>query len=85
MLSDLFPSHDIQALAKAEQFNHTLEDAVLASDAFFPFADGIEVAAKVGIKWVWQPGGSIRDKEVLTKAHELGIQMVMGGSRHFKH
>jgi len=74
-----------QALAKAEQFNHALEDAVLASDAFFPFADGIEVAAKVGIKWVWQPGGSIRDKEVLTKAHELGIQMVMGGSRHFKH
>lgn len=74
-----------QALAKAEQFNHNVRGAVLASDAFFPFADGIELAAKAGIEWVWQPGGSIRDAEVLSAARELGLQMVLGGSRHFKH
>ncbi|MBM3171007.1 MAG: bifunctional phosphoribosylaminoimidazolecarboxamide formyltransferase/IMP cyclohydrolase [Bacteroidetes bacterium] len=74
-----------QAIAKAEQFNHDVRGAVLASDAFFPFADGIEAAAQAGIEWVWQPGGSIRDAEVLAAAREMGVQMVLGGSRHFKH
>jgi len=74
-----------QALAKATQFNHSVRGAVLASDAFFPFADGIEAAAKAGIEWIWQPGGSIRDAEVLSAARELGVHMVLGGSRHFKH
>jgi phosphoribosylaminoimidazolecarboxamide formyltransferase/IMP cyclohydrolase len=74
-----------QALAKAAQFNHDVRGAILASDAFFPFADGIEAAAQAGISYVWQPGGSIRDAEVLAAAREGGIEMVLGGSRHFKH
>ena len=74
-----------QAIQKAKQFSHDLQGAVLASDAFFPFADGIELAAQAGITWVWQPGGSVRDAEVLKSAAELGIQMVLGGSRHFRH
>lgn len=74
-----------QAIAKAAQFNHDVRGAILASDAFFPFADGIEAAAQAGITYVWQPGGSIRDAEVLAAAREGGIEMVLGGSRHFKH
>jgi phosphoribosylaminoimidazolecarboxamide formyltransferase/IMP cyclohydrolase len=60
-------------------------EPVLASDAFFPFADSIEVAAKNGIKWIIQPGGSIRDQEVIAKAEELGLNMVLTGVRHFRH
>ena len=74
-----------QAIAKAAQFNHDVRGAILASDAFFPFADGIEAAAQAGITYVWQPGGSIRDAEVVAAAREGGIEMVLGGSRHFKH
>ncbi|WP_428898119.1 phosphoribosylaminoimidazolecarboxamide formyltransferase / IMP cyclohydrolase [Parelusimicrobium proximum] len=58
---------------------------VLGSDAFFPFADGIEEAAKNGITAVIQPGGSIRDEEVIAKCDELGIAMVFTGLRHFRH
>ena len=61
------------------------QGAVMASDAFFPFADGIELAAEAGIKAVIQPGGSIRDKSVIAKCNELGIAMVFTGIRHFKH
>ena len=59
--------------------------AVLASDAFFPFADGLEEAAKTGVTAVVQPGGSIRDDEVIEAANRLGIAMIMTGVRHFKH
>lgn len=59
--------------------------AVLASDAFFPFADNIEVAAKAGIKAIVQPGGSIRDQEVIDACNKYGIAMVFTGVRHFKH
>ena len=59
--------------------------AVLASDAFFPFADNIEVAAKAGIKAIIQPGGSIRDQEVIDACNKHGIAMVFTGVRHFKH
>lgn len=58
---------------------------VLASDAFFPFADSIELIAKAGIKWIVQPGGSVKDEEVFQKAKELGIEMVLTGRRHFRH
>jgi phosphoribosylaminoimidazolecarboxamide formyltransferase/IMP cyclohydrolase len=57
----------------------------LASDAFFPFADSIEKAADAGIRWVIQPGGSIRDEEVLAKARERGVNMILTGRRHFRH
>lgn len=59
--------------------------SVMASDAFFPFPDGIEEAAKLGVTAIIQPGGSIRDEEVIAKADELGIAMVLTGVRHFKH
>jgi phosphoribosylaminoimidazolecarboxamide formyltransferase / IMP cyclohydrolase len=62
-----------------------LEGTVVASDAYFPFADGIEEAAKHGITAVIQPGGSVRDEEVIAAANKLGLAMVFTGVRHFKH
>ncbi len=59
--------------------------SVLASDAFFPFRDGIDEAAKVGVEAIIQPGGSIRDQEVLEAANDHGIVMVFTGVRVFKH
>lgn len=59
--------------------------AVLASDAFFPFADSIEKISEAGIKWVIQPGGSVRDEEVISKAKACGVNMVLTGVRHFYH
>jgi phosphoribosylaminoimidazolecarboxamide formyltransferase/IMP cyclohydrolase len=59
--------------------------SVLASDAFFPFPDGVELAAKRGITAIIQPGGSVRDEEVITAANEHNIAMVFTGRRHFKH
>jgi phosphoribosylaminoimidazolecarboxamide formyltransferase/IMP cyclohydrolase len=62
-----------------------LKGSVMASDAFFPFRDGIDVAADAGVKAVIQPGGSIRDDEVIRACDEKGIAMVLTGVRHFKH
>ena len=59
--------------------------SVLASDAFFPFRDGIDEAAKAGIIAIAQPGGSIRDEETLAAADENDIAMVFTGTRHFRH
>ena len=59
--------------------------SVLASDAFFPFRDGIDEAAKAGVKAIVQPGGSIRDDEVIQACDEHGISMIFVGVRHFKH
>jgi phosphoribosylaminoimidazolecarboxamide formyltransferase/IMP cyclohydrolase len=59
--------------------------SVLASDAFFPFRDGLDEAAKHGITAVIQPGGSLRDAEVIAAADEHGLAMVFTGIRHFKH
>jgi phosphoribosylaminoimidazolecarboxamide formyltransferase/IMP cyclohydrolase len=63
----------------------SLKGAVMASDAFFPFRDGLDVAAEAGITAVIQPGGSIRDKEVIAAANEHGMAMVFTGHRHFRH
>jgi phosphoribosylaminoimidazolecarboxamide formyltransferase/IMP cyclohydrolase len=65
--------------------NLTIKGSVMASDAFFPFRDGIDAAAKVGISAIIQPGGSMRDKEVIAAADEHGIAMVFTGMRHFRH
>ena len=70
---------------KAADENLTVAGSVMASDAFFPFRDSIDAAAKVGIKAVIQPGGSIRDQEVIDAANEAGIAMVFTGMRHFRH
>ncbi|MCB0122499.1 MAG: bifunctional phosphoribosylaminoimidazolecarboxamide formyltransferase/IMP cyclohydrolase, partial [Caldilineaceae bacterium] len=58
---------------------------VMASDAFFPFADGIEAAAQYGIAAVVQPGGSVRDDEVIEAVNKLGLVMAFTGARHFRH
>ena len=68
-----------------EQAKDQVRGAVLASDAYFPFSDTVEIAAQAGISAVIQPGGSIRDEDVITKANEYGITMVFTGIRHFKH
>ncbi len=70
---------------KAEQAGLTVEGSVMASDAFFPFRDGIDAAADAGIKAVIQPGGSMRDQEVIDAANEHGMAMVFTGMRHFRH
>ncbi|WP_461829476.1 bifunctional phosphoribosylaminoimidazolecarboxamide formyltransferase/IMP cyclohydrolase [Aquifex sp.] len=73
------------AIKKAQEFGFDLKDAVVASEAFFPFRDSIDEMAKVGISAVIQPGGSIRDKEVIEACNEHGIAMVFTGTRHFRH
>ncbi len=70
---------------KATDAGLDLGRAVMASDAFFPFRDGIDTAAEAGVKAVIQPGGSMRDEEVITAANEHGLAMVFTGVRHFRH
>ena len=74
-----------QAIIKAKAFGFDLEGAVMASDAFFPFADCVEIAHQEGIKAVIQPGGSIRDQDSVDYCNKNGLAMVMTGFRHFKH
>ena len=74
-----------QAIEKAVSFNFDLNGAVMASDAFFPFADCVEIAYKAGITAVIQPGGSINDKLSVDYCNEHGLAMVKTGIRHFKH
>lgn len=74
-----------QAIEKAREFGHDLEGAVMASDAFFPFADSVEIAFRAGIKSVIQPGGSIRDEDSVRFCDEHGMSMIFTGVRHFKH
>jgi phosphoribosylaminoimidazolecarboxamide formyltransferase/IMP cyclohydrolase len=73
------------AAIKAEHAGLEVAGAVMASDAFFPFRDGIDNAAERGIRAVIQPGGSIRDDEVIAAANEAGIAMVFTSVRHFRH
>jgi phosphoribosylaminoimidazolecarboxamide formyltransferase/IMP cyclohydrolase len=73
------------AIAKAKQEGLSLEGTAIASDAFFPFADGVEAAAEAGATCVIQPGGSIRDEEVIEAADKLNMSMVFTGNRHFRH
>ena len=73
------------ASAKAENQNIDLKNAVMASDAFFPFPDNVEKAAELGISAIIQPGGSQNDDEVIKRANELNIGLVFTGIRHFRH
>lgn len=77
-------STEIAAL-KAKQQHLSLSDAVMASDAFFPFKDNIEKAYEYGIRAIIQPGGSVKDEEVIACANDLGIAMVLTNIRHFRH
>lgn len=73
------------AIAKAQQEGLSIENSAIASDAFFPFADGVEAAAEAGATSVIQPGGSIRDQEVIKAADRHNMAMVFTGKRHFRH
>jgi phosphoribosylaminoimidazolecarboxamide formyltransferase/IMP cyclohydrolase len=73
------------AAIKAEHAGLEVKGAVMASDAFFPFRDGIDSAAAAGITAVIHPGGSMRDEEVIAAANEHGMAMVFTGMRHFRH
>jgi phosphoribosylaminoimidazolecarboxamide formyltransferase/IMP cyclohydrolase len=73
------------ASIKAENAGLTLAGSAVASDAFFPFRDGLDVVVDAGASCVIQPGGSIRDDEVIAAADERGIAMVLTGTRHFRH
>jgi phosphoribosylaminoimidazolecarboxamide formyltransferase/IMP cyclohydrolase len=70
---------------KAKDAGLKVAGSVMASDAFFPFRDGVDAAVKSGITAIIQPGGSIRDTEVISAADEAGMAMVFTGMRHFKH
>lgn len=72
-------------LWQAEQMGFTTQGAVMASDAFIPFADTVEIAAEAGVSAIIQPGGSIRDEQIIACADEQDIAMVFTGMRHFKH
>ena len=74
------------AVQKAKQFQSLkIKNSVAASDAFFPFADGINILIKAGVKTIIQPGGSIRDQEVINAANKANIKMIFTGIRHFNH
>lgn len=73
------------AILRMKRHHSEIVNPVLASDAFFPFADSIEVIAKAGIRWVIQPGGSVKDKEVVESARSLNVNLVLTGERHFRH
>lgn len=74
-----------QAIDKAKQFGFDLKDSVMSSDAFFPFCDAIELAKEVGISAIIEPGGSIRDAEVIEASEKNNISLYFTGTRHFRH
>lgn len=75
----------VHAIEKADAFHFDLQGAVMASDAFFPFPDCVQIAAEAGITAVVQPGGSINDSKSIDTCNEKGLSMVTTGFRHFKH
>jgi phosphoribosylaminoimidazolecarboxamide formyltransferase/IMP cyclohydrolase len=75
----------VQAIEKANKFGFDLTGAVMASDAFFPFPDCVEIADKAGISAVVQPGGSLKDELSIKYCDENSMAMVFTGIRHFKH
>lgn len=74
-----------QAIARMQKFHPQHKNPVLSSDAFFPFPDSIERISAAGIRWVIQPGGSIKDEEVKSRARDLGVNMILTSCRHFRH
>ena len=73
------------ARMKAQSLGHDLRGSVLASDAFFPFPDGLVAASDAGATAIIQPGGSVRDAEVIAAANERNVAMILTGIRHFRH
>ena len=83
-VSPQITSDDLAAIKAADE-GLEVQGSVMASDAFFPFRDGIDAAAETGIAAIIQPGGSMRDEEVIQAANEHGLAMVFTGMRHFRH
>jgi len=79
------PSRVVSVEIALQRAGEQAKGSVLASDAFFPFADGPELAIKGGVTAIIQPGGSVRDKEVIAVANKYNIAMVFTGVRHFRH
>ncbi len=79
------PNRVTSVMLAARAAGDKAKGAVMASDAFFPFPDGIEEAARYGATAVIQPGGSVKDAEVIAAANRLGLAMVFTGIRHFRH
>jgi phosphoribosylaminoimidazolecarboxamide formyltransferase/IMP cyclohydrolase len=73
------------AIRRSEEFGFSLQGSVMASDAFFPFPDCVEISALAGVTAISQPGGSVKDQLSIDKANELGVSMALTGFRHFKH
>jgi len=74
-----------QAIDKARRMGFDLKDAILASDGFFPFSDGVAAAHAAGIRYILQPGGSVRDQETIDYCNQQGLTMAITGTRHFRH
>ncbi len=74
-----------RAVLATESREIALDQAILVSDAFFPFADGVEAAANAGIHFIVEPGGSVRDNDVIARAKDLGVSLAFSGRRHFRH
>ena len=74
-----------QSLSRALKHHRITDQTILISDAFFPFVDSIELIAKHKIRWVFQPGGSVKDDEVIKRAQELDVNLIFSGKRHFRH
>jgi phosphoribosylaminoimidazolecarboxamide formyltransferase / IMP cyclohydrolase len=74
-----------QSLGRALKHHQITPQTILVSDAFFPFVDSIELIAKHKIKWVFQPGGSVKDEDVIKKCQELDVNLIFSGKRHFRH
>ncbi|HPO52269.1 MAG TPA: bifunctional phosphoribosylaminoimidazolecarboxamide formyltransferase/IMP cyclohydrolase [bacterium] len=80
-----YDSTRVAVMKMQDNFKEKVSPLVMASDAFFPFPDSIEIAAKAGVSAIIQPGGSLKDKEVIQACDKLGISMVFSGIRHFRH
>jgi phosphoribosylaminoimidazolecarboxamide formyltransferase/IMP cyclohydrolase len=75
----------IKQLKKAKRMGFDLDSSVLASDAFFPFADSVEISYNAGIRYIVQPGGSVKDNDSIVFCDDHGMAMYFTGIRHFKH
>jgi phosphoribosylaminoimidazolecarboxamide formyltransferase/IMP cyclohydrolase len=75
----------LHAIERMKSYHSNFKRPVLASDAFFPFADSVEIAAQNKIRWIIQPGGSMKDNQVIDAAKKLGVNMIFTGVRHFRH
>ena len=80
-----YDSVRIAVMKMKDNFKEDIKPVVMASDAFFPFPDSIEIAKDYGITAIIQPGGSLKDKEVIETCNKYGISMVFTGMRHFRH